>query len=262
VSTPGSATITGRSWTFGDGTSSTAASGTHSYAAAGTYTVTLTVADSNGLSDAEAMSVTVAAPPPNVAPVAAFDSSCSDLTCMFTDRSTDTDGHVVSWAWSFGSAGTATSSSLAVKFPSPGTYPVSLTVIDDDGASSSASASVDVRAAIHAALLTATKETGGGRSTPAWWKASVTAAVHGADERPIAGATLAASWSGAQGKAVSCVTDTTGRCTFKTGPLGMDRISVTFTVTSVSAPLSVYTPAANHNNTGSGTSSAVTVIRP
>jgi PKD repeat protein len=261
VSTPGSTAITDRSWTFGDGTNSTAISGTHGYAAAGTYTVTLTVTDSNGLSDSEATSVTVVAPPSNVAPVAAFDSSCSDLTCTFTDRSTDSDGQVVSWAWTFNAAGTATSSSPVVKFPSPGTYSVSLTVTDDDGASSSASASVDVRAAIHAALLTAATERGGGRST-AWWKASVTAAVHGADERPIAGATLAASWSGAQSKAVSCVTDTTGRCTFKTGPLGMDRISVTFTVTSVSAPLSVYTPAANHNNTGSGTSSAVTVIRP
>jgi hypothetical protein len=118
-----------------------------------------------------------------------------------------------------------------------------------------------VRAAIHAALLTAATETGGGRSS-SWWRATVTAAVHGADERPIAGATLAASWSGAQSKAVSCVTDATGRCTFKTGTLGKDRTSVTFTVTSASAPLSVYMPMANHNNTGSGTSSAVTLIRP
>ncbi len=53
ASTPGSATITTRLWTFGDATTGTAASGTHTYAAAGTYTVTLTVTDSNGLSDAE-----------------------------------------------------------------------------------------------------------------------------------------------------------------------------------------------------------------
>jgi PKD repeat protein len=262
VSTSGSATITSRSWTFGDGASSTAAAGTHSYAAAGAYTVTLVVTDSNGLSDTESANVTAAAPPANVAPVAAFVSSCSDLTCTFTDRSTDSDGHLVSWAWTFGSAGTATSASPSFRFPSPGTYAVSLTVADDDGAASAATtASIDVRAAIHAALLTAATETGGSRNSP-WWRATVTAAVHGADERPIAGATLAASWSGAQSKAVSCVTDTAGRCTFKTGTLGKDRTSVTFTVTSASAPLSVYMPMANHNNTGSGTSSAVTVIRP
>jgi len=138
---------------------------------------------------------------------------------------------------------------------------VSLTVTDDDGASATGTASVDVRAVIHAALLDARTEVGGGR-TPNWWKASVTAAVHGADERPIAGATITAAWSGGWSRVVTCVSDATGRCAFKTNPIGVDRTSVTFTVTSVSAPLSVYTATTNHNNTGSGSSSSVTVIRP
>ncbi|HET7217096.1 MAG TPA: PKD domain-containing protein [Vicinamibacterales bacterium] len=261
TSTPGSGTITGRSWTFGDGSTSTAASGTHTYATAGTYTVTLSVTDSNGLSDTESRSVTVTAPTANAAPVAAFTSSCSDLTCAFVDRSIDSDGSVVSWAWTFGSAGTATAPSPSFTFPSPGTYSVSLTVTDDDGAPGSATASVDVRAAIHAALVAAGTEAGGGR-TPSWWKASVTAAVHGADERPIAGATISASWSGGLTRAVSCVTDTTGRCTFKTSPLTMDKTSVTFSVTSVSAPLSVYTASANHSTVAGATGASITIVRP
>ncbi len=205
--------------------------------------------------------MTVVAPSANVAPTAAFDSSCVDLTCAFVDRSTDGDGAIVSRAWTFGSAGTSSSASPSFSFPSPGTYSVSLTVTDDDGATAMATASVEVRTAIHAALLEARTETGGGR-TPNWWKASVTAAVHGADERPIAGATISASWSGGWSRAVSCVTDAAGRCSFKTSPIGMDRASVTFTVTSVSAPMGTYTPTANHNNIGSGSSSSVTVIRP
>ena len=44
----GSATITGWSWNFGDGTTSTAQNPTHSYAVIGTYTVSLTVTDSEG----------------------------------------------------------------------------------------------------------------------------------------------------------------------------------------------------------------------
>jgi PKD repeat protein len=262
TSTPGSGTITSRSWAFGDGTTSTAPSGTHTYATAGTYTVTLTVTDSNGLSDTESAVTSVTLPAANVAPTPAFDWSCNDLTCTFVDRSTDSDGRVVSWEWTFGSAGTATASSPSFRFPLPGTYAVSLTITDDDGASASTMASIEVKAAIHVAIVAAGTETGGARSTPSWWKANVTTAVHGADERPIAGATITASWSGAWARTVSCVTDTAGRCTFKTAPLKLELTSATFTVANVSAPLSVYVPSANHNETGSGTSTSVTIVRP
>jgi hypothetical protein len=134
-------------------------------------------------------------------------------------------------------------------------------VTDDDGATATATGSIDVRTAIHAALLEVRTETGGGR-TPNWWKGSVVAAVHGTDERPIAGATINAAWSGGWSRVVSCVTDATGRCTFKTSPIGMDRTSVTFTVTGVSSSLGVYTATANHNTTGNGTANSVTVVRP
>jgi PKD repeat protein len=250
ASTAGSATITSRVWTFGDGTTSTASSGAHTYAAAGTYTVTLVVTDANGLSDADATTVAVAAPAPNTAPAAAFDWSCVDLTCNFLDRSTDSDGLVVSRMWTFGSAGTSTSPSPSFRFPSPGTYPVSLTVADDDAASATTTTSIEVRAAIHSAIVAAGTEIGGNRNNPSWWKATVTTEVHGADERPIAGATITAAWSGSWSKTVSCVTDTAGRCTFRTSPLGVERTSVTFTVTSVAAPLSVYASSASHNGAG------------
>ena len=55
----GNGTITGRSWNFGDGTTSTATSPSKTYAAAGTYTVTETVTDSGGLSNTKSASVTV-----------------------------------------------------------------------------------------------------------------------------------------------------------------------------------------------------------
>ncbi|MBP8080740.1 MAG: M4 family metallopeptidase [Arenimonas sp.] len=57
----GNGTITSRSWTFGDGTTSTATSPVKTYAAAGTYTVTETVTDSGGLTGTKSASVTVAA---------------------------------------------------------------------------------------------------------------------------------------------------------------------------------------------------------
>ena len=41
----------------------------------------------------------------NAAPVAGFTPSCLDLTCQFTDTSSDADGSIVARSWTFGSAG-------------------------------------------------------------------------------------------------------------------------------------------------------------
>ena len=51
--------IASRSWTFGDGGTSTATNPSHTYASAGTYTVALTVTDNNGATDSASQTVTV-----------------------------------------------------------------------------------------------------------------------------------------------------------------------------------------------------------
>jgi PKD repeat protein len=61
------ATITSYAWTFGDGGDAAGVSATHTYAANGTYTISLTVTDSNGLTNSTTVSVTVSSlptPPP------------------------------------------------------------------------------------------------------------------------------------------------------------------------------------------------------
>ncbi|MYV93639.1 PKD domain-containing protein, partial [Streptomyces sp. SID1034] len=64
-STDTGATITARSWNFGDGTTSTAANPSKTYQAAGTYTIALTVRDSKGLTATTSQSVAVTGAPPN-----------------------------------------------------------------------------------------------------------------------------------------------------------------------------------------------------
>jgi PKD repeat protein len=82
---------------------------------------------------------------PNRAPVPTFSRQVQDLTAdVDGSGSSDVDGRVVSWAWSFGDGATATGPTARHTYSSAGTYPVTLTVTDDEGARSSTTSSVTV----------------------------------------------------------------------------------------------------------------------
>ncbi len=84
---------------------------------------------------------------------------------------------------------------------------------DDDGAKDAASAAVNVTAVLHAALLApTTKKWTSLSGLTNYWSAAVTVAAHGADDRPIAGATITVAWTGAVIKTSSCITAATGQC--------------------------------------------------
>ena len=129
-------TIASYSWNFGDGTAaSTAVKPTHVYAAAGSYNVTLTVTDNQGATGQLTQAV-VAVAPPNQAPTAAFTSTVSNLSVAFDgSTSADPDGTIASYSWNFGDGPTV---STAVKpthvYAAAGSYNVTLTVTDNQGA--------------------------------------------------------------------------------------------------------------------------------
>ncbi len=64
TSTDPDGSISGRSWTFGDGSASTAANPQHSFAAGGDYTVSLTVTDNDGATGNTSRTVSVTASQP------------------------------------------------------------------------------------------------------------------------------------------------------------------------------------------------------
>jgi PKD repeat protein len=67
------------------------------------------------------------------------------LTVTFDGSgSTDPDGTITSWAWSFGDGASATGPLTTHLYTVAGTYPASLTVTDDDGATSTATRSIIV----------------------------------------------------------------------------------------------------------------------
>ena len=80
---------------------------------------------------------------PNVAPTASFTANCTDLTCSFNaSGSSDSDGTISSYSWSFGGSGVTASNTFA----SAGTFSVTLTVTDNDGATDTSTKSVTVTA--------------------------------------------------------------------------------------------------------------------
>lgn len=78
--------------------------------------------------------------PTNAVPTAKAAKACSGATCSFdAGGSTDSDGTVVSYAWTFSDGPSAGGAVVARTFTGPGTYTGTVKVTDDDGASASAS---------------------------------------------------------------------------------------------------------------------------
>jgi serine protease len=89
-----------------------------------------------------------AAPPPsNEAPTASFTYSCTDLACSFDgSASSDPDGSIVSYAWTFGDGATGSGVTTSHSYAAGGSYTVTLTVTDDEGAAGASSQTVTVSA--------------------------------------------------------------------------------------------------------------------
>ena len=72
---------------------------------------------------------------PNQAPTASFTATTSPLSvAVDATASTDVDGTIVSYGWDFGNGTLGTGVTATGTYAAPGTYTVTLTVTDDDGA--------------------------------------------------------------------------------------------------------------------------------
>ncbi|HCP32377.1 TPA: hypothetical protein DIT45_03945, partial [Candidatus Acetothermia bacterium] len=140
-------TITSYSWNFGDGNTGSVVAPYNRFAAPGTYTVTLTVTDDDGASDTKTHTVQVG--PTNQPPVASFNYSPPSPEVLEWVRfdgssSHDPDGSITSYSWNFGDGNTGSIVAPYNRFTAPGTYTVTLTVTDDDGASDTKTHTVQI----------------------------------------------------------------------------------------------------------------------
>lgn len=116
----------------------------HEYTAGGIYSPSLVVEDADGdrsIPFVETIHV-------NAGPIAQFSISTFEAEELedvrFTDCSTDTDGTIVSWLWDFGDGETSIQTSPTHAFGASGDATVTLTVVDDRGASRTGTVTLEI----------------------------------------------------------------------------------------------------------------------
>ncbi len=136
-------TIASYSWNFGDDSPAvTGETASHSYTVDGTFTVTLTVTDDRGETGTTTKTVTSKA---NVIPTAEFTLTKTDMAvAVDASASTDADGTIESYAWDFGDGVTATGVTASHTYTAGGTFTVSLTVTDNQGATKTSTQDVEI----------------------------------------------------------------------------------------------------------------------
>lgn len=78
-------------------------------------------------------------PPPNQPPTASFTTTCTALTCTFdASASSDLEGPLAGYEWTFGDGATGSGPAPSHAYDAPGSYDVTLTVTDGDGATGTA----------------------------------------------------------------------------------------------------------------------------
>lgn len=83
----------------------------------------------------------------NQPPMAAFSYTCEDATCQFdASGSNDPDGAITNIAWDYGDGQRGNAEAVTHTFATSGTYNVTLTVTDNDGATQSTTKSITVTA--------------------------------------------------------------------------------------------------------------------
>ncbi|MGH1523721.1 PKD domain-containing protein [Leifsonia sp. L25] len=110
------------------------------------HTYTLTVTDPDGNSIARVGNkVVVAGGGTNQPPVAAFTYGTNGLTVSVDgSASSDPDGTIAGYAWTFGDGGTASTATATHQYAAAGSYTVTLKVTDNQGATNSLSKTVSV----------------------------------------------------------------------------------------------------------------------
>jgi PKD repeat protein len=149
------------SWSFGDATGESGSAATHAYATSGTYITTCVASDNAGVTTSASVIVTVD-PVLSVAVSASSPAAAPGTTLSFTASAHNGSGDYTKYSWQFGSdPSTANSSTPKFAFPAPGTYPVTVRIVDSNGITASGATSVTISPLVATPLAAPTHGTAG-----------------------------------------------------------------------------------------------------
>jgi PKD repeat protein len=216
----------------------------------GSVLVNLSSTDYNGLAPdmgAFESTYTGTANQPPLAQISATpDTGEAPLIVQFNSSgSSDPDGSVVAYSWDFGDGNSSNLANPSYTYNTAGVYQVTLTVVDDRGATGSASLTVTVSDPvvyeIHVQDQTVTRITNSRR----WHMATDMVLVTDQNNQPVAGVVVTATYSGpGQGQA-SATTDSNGIATLSSDLVRKNKDTWCFEVTSMDKAGYVYNPNAN-----------------
>ncbi len=197
----------------------------------------------------------------NLPPVAVLSavpqSGTAPLPVTFdATGSSDPDGSVVSWTWTFGDGEAATGAVVDHVYVTPGTYSATVTVTDDGGASDTESVVVTVSSPNTGTSHIADLD-GSAVSSGRTWTATVTIVVRDGAGSLVAGATVSGTWK--RGAVVTCITSASGTCSVVATGRGRSQV---FTVTGVAHASLGYDPAANTDPDGDSNGTVITINKP
>jgi PKD repeat protein len=179
----------------------------------------LPVSGSNVALSLPAQSVTLLVIPAgggNQSPVARMtatpSSGVAPLSVSFNgSTSSDPDGSIASWAWTFGDGGTASGATVSHTYTTAGSYTAQLTVTDNQGATGSTSAPISVSADTVAAPSNLTATVSGTSVTLRWKDNSTNETGFYVERAPKGGAFARTATVGAN---VVTFVNTVGRGTY------------------------------------------------
>jgi PKD repeat protein len=138
--------VVGYAWDFGDGMMEQGITTTHAYTQTGAYTVTLTVTDGGGLTDAATHTVQIGLAPTAV--ITGPTTAAVSQTVQFDGSGSSDDGQVVDYAWVFGDGSAGQGITTTHAYTQTGVYTVTLTVTDDEGLSGTVTHTIQIEEGI------------------------------------------------------------------------------------------------------------------
>ena len=159
--------------------------------------------------------------------------------------SSDSDGSIVAYDWSFGDGTTASGANVAYTYRIAGSYSAQLRVTDNSGMSSTRSVTINANAVV-ALLSTHVGNINMGLKVQknGMARASALVSVLGSNGQPLAGATVTGRWSGIVSGDVSASSASNGVASFSS-PTTRASGTMVFTVTGITLAGYQYQPTLN-----------------